>query len=75
MFEYISKCIQTELQKKRIEKFPNIFNIIFLIASFTAGKELLKDEKGNFRVSNGPAGNVYIDDNDKRHVIVGHKLV
>ena len=43
--------------------------------STTAGKESLKDPKGNVRVSNGPAGNVYIEDNEKRHVIVGHKLI
>ncbi|KAL7030040.1 hypothetical protein ACKWTF_006492 [Chironomus riparius] len=41
-----------------------------------AGKESLKlDPKGSVRVSNNQAGNVYIEDNEKRHVIVGHKLI
>ncbi|KAG5684785.1 hypothetical protein PVAND_013998 [Polypedilum vanderplanki] len=43
-----------------------------------AGKESLKDqqqEQGSLRVSNSPAGNVYIEDNEKRHVIVGPKLI
>lgn len=42
----------------------------------TAGKEPLKDQQGSqLRVSNSPAGNVYIEDNEKRHVIVGPKLI